>query len=82
MVGIIGNFKVSSSIVLDELIKKIGDIIVSGEGGYDVYNMGIKDVLGGYVGYFYIYGGFGGFVIGKIINEIFVIEFLLGINLN
>ncbi|CAR51467.1 SH3 domain-containing protein [Burkholderia cenocepacia] len=81
-VGIIGNFKVSSSTALDELIKKIGDIIASGEGGYDAYNTGTKDVPGGHVGHSYIHGGPGGPVTGKTINEILATEPLPGTNPN
>ncbi|AJY43608.1 hypothetical protein I6G56_10725 [Burkholderia humptydooensis] len=56
-IEIVGNFKVSASTALDELIRKIGDIIASGEGEYDAYNTETKGVSGGHVGHSHIRGG-------------------------
>ncbi|WP_186223915.1 SH3 domain-containing protein [Burkholderia gladioli] len=39
-IGIAGNFIKSGGGPLDELIKKLGDVISHGEGGYDAYNTG------------------------------------------
>ncbi|MGY6237972.1 SH3 domain-containing protein (plasmid) [Burkholderia ambifaria] len=81
-IGIIGNFKVGSGTALDELIRKIGDIIASGEGSYDAYNTGTKDVPGGQPGHAYIHGGPAGLVTKKTINEILATEPLSGTDPN
>ncbi len=39
-IGIVGNFIKSGGGLLDELIKKLGDVISHGEGGYEAYNTG------------------------------------------
>ncbi|KVV25472.1 calcium-binding protein [Burkholderia ubonensis] len=76
--GIIANFKISVGSALDELIKEIGDIISSGEGGYEAYNTGTQGVKGGLVGHSYIRGGPAGPVTEKTFNEIFATEPLSG----
>lgn len=62
---------------IDELIRKIGDIISHGEGSYESYNTGTKDVPGGYVGHSYISPP-AGTVTSKTINEIIATENLSG----
>ncbi len=76
-IGIVGNFKASTSSALDELIKRIGDIISGGEGGYESYNSGTKGVPGGKVGHSYMSPG-AGTVTGKTINEILATDPLSG----
>jgi hypothetical protein len=76
-VGLVGNFMTIGG-ALDELIKQIGDIIASGEGGYEAYNTGTKNVPGNRVGHSYPHGGPGGPVTSKSIDEILATEPLSG----
>lgn len=72
-IGLVGNFfKAGSNI--DQLIRKIGDIISHGEGGYESYNTG-TDGPHGPVGHSYITRP-KGTVTGKTINEILATEHL------
>ena len=71
-----GNF-VKSGSSLDELIRKIGDVISGGEGGYESYNTGTKDVPGGRVGYSPRHP-LPGTVTGRTINEVIATEPLSG----
>lgn len=78
-IGLIENFNRPSN--LDELIKRIGDIIASGEGGYEAYNSGTKDVPNGGVGHSYMHPK-AGTVTGKTINEIIATDSLSGTDSN
>lgn len=67
-IGLIGNsFKSEGG--LDELIRKIGDIISGGGGGYESYNSGTKSVSSGKIGYS-LRRPAPGTIAGKMINEI------------
>ncbi|MGF6968582.1 hypothetical protein OKW43_005610 [Paraburkholderia sp. WC7.3g] len=79
-IGLVGNFFKSAN-SLDELIRKIGDIISGGEGGYESYNSGAKDVPGGKVGYSPRHPSPGA-VTDKTINEIIGTESLSGTDHN
>ncbi|MFL9929606.1 muramidase [Paraburkholderia sp. RL18-103-BIB-C] len=79
-IGLVGNFFKSGS-SLDELIRKIGDIISGGEGGYESYNTGTKDVPDGRVGYSPRHP-LPGTVTGKTINQIIETESLSGTDHN
>ncbi|WP_109483696.1 muramidase [Paraburkholderia sp. C35] len=79
-IGMIGNFFKSAS-SLDELIRKIGDIISGGEGGYESYNSGTKDVPNGKVGHSYMNPP-SGTVTGKTVDEIIGTDSLSGTNPN
>jgi hypothetical protein len=75
-VGLIGNFaRVGDR--LDELIRKIGDIIAGGEGGYEAYNTGTKNMPGGAVGHSYMNPP-SGTVTNKTIDQILATESLSG----
>ncbi|MBT8769603.1 hypothetical protein J7302_26210, partial [Pseudomonas sp. DB1] len=62
---------------LKDLIRKIGDIISHGEGNYDSYNTGTKNVPGGGVGFSFLSPS-PGTVTNKTINEIISTEILPG----
>ncbi|SEL27484.1 hypothetical protein SAMN05216214_11030 [Atopomonas hussainii] len=62
---------------LDSIIRKIGDIISHGEGNYESYNTGTKNVPGGKVGFSFINPP-AGTVTGKTINSIISTENLAG----
>lgn len=79
-IGLVGNF-VKSESSFNELIRKIGDIIAGGEGGYESYNSGTKDVPGGRVGYSPRHPP-PGTVTSRTINEIIETELLSGMNHN
>ncbi|MEM5298757.1 muramidase, partial [Burkholderia sp. JPY481] len=70
-IGLVGNF-LTSERRLTELIRKIGDIISGGEGGYESYNTGTNGVHGA-VGHSYMTKP-KGTVTGKTINEILATE--------
>ncbi len=70
-IGLVGNFFKSGS-SLDELIRKIGDIISGGEGGYESYNTGTNGPHGA-VGHSYMTRP-KGTVTGKTINAILATE--------
>lgn len=72
-IGLVGNFFASRS-GLDELIRKIGDIISGGEGGYESYNTGTNGPHGA-VGHSYMTRP-QGTVTGKTINAILATEHL------
>jgi hypothetical protein len=75
-IGLIGNFAGFSS-SLDELIRKIGDIIAGGEGSYESYNSGTKGVVGGGVGHSFANPA-AGTVTNKTINQIIATDALSG----
>jgi hypothetical protein len=79
-IGLIGNFNHATS-GLDELIKKIGDAISGGEGGYESYNTGTKNVPGGGVGHSYMHPP-AGTVTSKTIDEILATDPLSGTDPN
>jgi hypothetical protein len=79
-VGLVGNFAVPSDDI-DALIRKIGDIIAGGEGGYESYNSGTKDVPGGRVGHSFPHPP-AGTVTNKTINDILGTESLSGTDPN
>ncbi|MEW6344829.1 MAG: lytic transglycosylase domain-containing protein [Pseudomonadota bacterium] len=79
-IGLIGNFNHATG-GLDELIKKIGDAISGGEGGYESYNTGTKDVPGGGVGHSYMHPP-AGTVTSKTIDEILATDPLSGTDSN
>jgi hypothetical protein len=60
-----------------DLIRSIGDVIASGEGGYESYNTGQKGVPDGRTGHSF-YSRPAGTVTGKTINEILATESLPG----
>ena len=66
---------------INDLIKMIGDVISSGEGGYDSYNTGTRGVKGGKVGHSYVRPP-AGTVTGKTINQILSTEGLSGYDTN
>jgi hypothetical protein len=66
-IGLIGNF-IQGDSDLDELIKKIGDIIALGEGNYEAYNTGTATPTGPVLHYYP--NPPAGTVTGKTINEI------------
>ncbi|MEX3786353.1 glycoside hydrolase family 19 protein [Paraburkholderia sp. BR14374] len=70
-IGLVGNF-LRSERSLAELIRKIGDIISGGEGGYESYNTGTNGAHGA-VGHSYMTKP-KGTVTGKTINEILATE--------
>ncbi|MBD9516108.1 SH3 domain-containing protein [Pseudomonas sp. PDM22] len=77
-VGLTGKFGVGC---VDILIRRIGDVIAKGEGGYESYNTGTKDVLDGKVGYSF-YSPAKGTVTEKTINSIIATDELSGNNQN
>jgi hypothetical protein len=79
-VALVGNFFVPRS-SLDELIQKIGDIISSGEGNYESYNSGTKNVPNGAVGHSFMNPP-AGTVTNKTINQIIATDSLSGTNPN
>ncbi|MDI3262294.1 MAG: hypothetical protein QJR11_05745 [Fulvimonas sp.] len=76
-IGLVENF--IKEVELDYLIKKIGDIISSGEGGYESYNTGTKGVPNGRVGYSFMHPP-KGTVTNKSIDEIIKTESLSGLS--
>ncbi|WP_371369515.1 hypothetical protein ACA097_07705 [Pseudomonas sp. QL9] len=64
---------------LDKLIRRVGDIISHGEGGYESYNTGTKNVPGDRVGFSFISPPVGT-VTAKTINEILATETLSGLD--
>ncbi|CAM2186702.1 hypothetical protein PSAC2689_70005 [Paraburkholderia sacchari] len=79
-IGLVGNFFKSANNI-GELIRRIGDIISGGEGGYESYNSGTKNVPGGRVGYSPSHP-LPGTVTGKTINEIIATDSLSGTDRN
>ncbi|SIN83113.1 hypothetical protein [Paraburkholderia phenazinium] len=79
-IGLIGNF-IGTASALDEIIRKIGDIIAGGEGNYESYNTGTKNTPDGKVGHSYLRPGVGT-VTNKTINEILATDSLDGTNPN
>nr|WP_321943740.1 hypothetical protein [Paraburkholderia tropica] len=79
-IGLVGNFNHVTG-ALDELIRKIGDAIAGGEGGYESYNTGTKDVPNGAVGHSYMNRP-AGTVTAKTIDEILATDPLSGTNPN
>lgn len=75
-IGLIGNF-IKSAGNFEELVRNVGDIISGGEGGYESYNTGTKDVPGGRVGHSFVRPE-PGTVTGKTINQIIETESLSG----
>ncbi|MGO4332961.1 hypothetical protein [Cupriavidus sp. M-11] len=67
-VALAGNFS-GLTARLERLIREIGDIISDGEGGYESYNSGTKDVPDGKVGHSYMSPP-PGTVTGKTIDQI------------
>ncbi|WP_066098758.1 hypothetical protein [Xanthomonas massiliensis] len=79
-IGIIVNFlNISDS--LKELIRRIGDIISHGEGGYESYNSGTKGVANNAVGHSFLHPP-AGTVTGKTINQILETDSLSGTDSN
>ncbi|WP_160285495.1 EF-hand domain-containing protein [Pseudomonas knackmussii] len=66
---------------LERLIRKIGDIISHGEGNYESYNTGTKDVPDGRVGFSFLHPPTGT-VTNKTIDEIIDTDELPGTNRN
>jgi hypothetical protein len=64
---------------MEVLIRRIGDIIAHGEGSYESYNTGTKDVLNNRVGHSFVSPP-PGTVTGKTINSIIATEGLSGTN--
>ena len=75
-IGLLGRFARSP---IEILIRKIGDIIAHGEGGYESYNTGTKDVPHGKVG-FSFFAPPEGTVTGKTINQIVATDSLSGLD--
>lgn len=80
-IGVVGNFRVVEVDLPMDLIRQIGDIISDGEGGYESYNTGTKDVPHGRVGHSY-FNPPAGTVTGKTINEILATDPLSGTDKN
>ncbi|WP_347556086.1 lytic transglycosylase domain-containing protein [Robbsia sp. KACC 23696] len=80
LIGLVDNFGANNFSSLDALIRSIGDVIAGGEGGYEAYNSGTRDVPGGVVGHSYIRNGPAGPVTQKTINEILATESMSGTN--
>lgn len=81
-IALVNNFfGVSPGSDLDDLIRRIGDIIAHGEGNYESYNSGTKGVAGGRVGHSFINPG-AGTVTGKTINQIIATDSLSGTDRN
>ncbi|QQQ00761.1 SH3 domain-containing protein [Lysobacter enzymogenes] len=77
-VGLVANFlNVARSGGMDELIRRIGDIIAHGEGGYEAYNSGTKGVKRGKVGHSFPNPP-AGTVTSKTINQILATDPLSG----
>ncbi len=76
-ISLVGNFSVEKDI--PALIRKLGDVISSGEGGYESYNTGTKNVPNGAVGHSYMHPPLGT-VTNKTINEIIETDALSGTN--
>ncbi|MCO6060483.1 hypothetical protein NG726_28000 [Pseudomonas sp. MOB-449] len=79
-VGLVASFAKNID-PLDKLIRRIGDIISHGEGGYESYNTGTKDVPNGKVGFSFLHPP-KGTVTSKTINEIIASDSLSGLNKN
>lgn len=77
-IGLKVNFIHSS---IEVLIQRIGNIISHGEGGYESYNTGTKDVPHGRVGYSFMNPAVGT-VTGKTINQIIETDSLSGTDRN
>jgi len=78
-IALAGNFSAEKDILA--LIRKIGDVISSGEGGYESYNTGTKNVPNGAVGHSYMHPP-PGTVTNKTINEIIATDSLSGTDPN
>ncbi|SEN67723.1 hypothetical protein SAMN04487857_1372 [Pseudomonas sp. ok272] len=77
-IGLMGTF-ISTANMLDVRIREIGDIISHGEGSYESYNTGTKDVQEGRVGFSFLSPA-SGTITNKTINEIILTESLSGTN--
>lgn len=81
-IALINNFfGTGSDTDLDDLIRRIGDIIAHGEGNYESYNSGTKGVQGGRVGHSFVNPP-AGTVTGKTINQILATDSLSGTDSN
>lgn len=77
-VGLIANFlNVARGGGLDDLVRRIGDIIAHGEGDYESYNSGTKGVKKGKVGHSFPHPP-AGTVTSKTINQILATDALSG----
>ncbi|HEL3809155.1 TPA: peptidoglycan DD-metalloendopeptidase family protein [Stenotrophomonas maltophilia] len=80
--AMISNFMGLGTKIIDgDLVRRLGDLIAHGEGGYDSYNSGTKNVPEGKVG-FSFRNPPAGTVTGKTIDEILATEPLDGTNRN
>lgn len=76
-IALIDNFGTTKRTDLDDLVRRIGDVIAHGEGNYESYNSGTKGVAGGRVGHSFVRRPTGT-VTGKTINEILATDSLPG----
>jgi hypothetical protein len=75
-IGMASRF-ISTISPLNKLVRRVGDIISHGEGSYESYNTGTKNVPGGRVGFSFLRPP-KGTVTGKTINEILATDELSG----
>lgn len=62
---------------IEDLVKRLGDVISIGEGGYESYNTGTKGVLGERIGHSFVHPPTGT-VTSKTINQILATNVLSG----